>query len=142
MDYKVNLIKKGKRRPKLIPDFISLFFFFGKKTITKYFNFTDGCDYNLGDEDQYDINKLFGFTFNTLPSITKMYNKLDNVILVKDSKILLYKQSNLDENGIYIVANNGTISRTDDLLTEKDAFRAKVNVKAGSNLDVEFHTFE
>lgn len=72
MDYKINLIKKGKRRPKLIPDFVSLFFFFGKKTITKYYNFATGCDYNLGDVDQYDINKLFGFTFNTLPSITNM----------------------------------------------------------------------
>ena len=67
--YKTHILKKDHRYYKLIPDYFSLFIWFRTKKITKYFNFSDGCDYNLNSDDQFDINKLFGVTFNIFPKI-------------------------------------------------------------------------
>jgi hypothetical protein len=32
-------------------------------SITKYFKFTESALYHFGDQDQHDVNKLFGFSF-------------------------------------------------------------------------------
>ena len=56
-------IKKGRHYPYLIP---IVFPFCVRKDDTNYrnaqFMFTDSCIYDLGDEDQWDVNKLFGFS--------------------------------------------------------------------------------
>ena len=56
-------IKKNKHYPFLIPIF---FPFWVKKNSTSSrkakFKFTESCLFNLVDEDQHDVNKLFGFS--------------------------------------------------------------------------------
>ena len=56
-------IKKGRHYPYLIP---IMFPFCVKKNTTNFrnasFMFTDSCMFNLYDEDQWDVNKLFGFS--------------------------------------------------------------------------------
>jgi len=56
-------IKKGRHYPYLIPIGCP---FWVRKDDTNYrnaqFMFTDSCMYDLGDEDQWDVNKLFGFS--------------------------------------------------------------------------------
>lgn len=56
-------IKKNRHYPYLIP--IALPFWVNKNS-TSYrkakFKFTKSCLFNLGDEDQHDVNKLFGFS--------------------------------------------------------------------------------
>ena len=56
-------IKKGRHYPYLIP---IMFPFCVKKNRTNFrsamFKFTDSCMFNLYDEDQWDVNKLFGFS--------------------------------------------------------------------------------
>jgi len=56
-------IKKGRHYPWLIP--IGLPICVRKKTSTfrsANFMFTDSCMFDLHDEDQWDVNKLFGFS--------------------------------------------------------------------------------
>jgi hypothetical protein len=57
------VIIKNSRRP--FPYF-EFFLFFIKQnksfSITKHFKFTDSAIYQFNDADQYDINKLFGFS--------------------------------------------------------------------------------
>ena len=56
-------IKKGRHYPYLIP---IAFPFWVKKNEgsfrTARFKFTESCMYDLGDEDQWDVSKLFGFS--------------------------------------------------------------------------------
>jgi len=56
-------IKKGRHYPYLIP---IAFPFCVKKDENNYrearFKFTDSCMFDLHDEDQWDVNKLFGFS--------------------------------------------------------------------------------
>jgi len=56
-------IKKGRHYPYLIP---IGFPFCVRKDDTNYrsaqFMFTDSCMFDLHDEDQWDVNKLFGFS--------------------------------------------------------------------------------
>ena len=37
------------------------------------FKFTDSCIYDLANENQHDVNKLFGFSLNFLPKIGKNF---------------------------------------------------------------------
>lgn len=56
-------IKRGRHYPYLIP--IALPFWVKKKDSTvrsKRFQFTSSCMFDLHDEDQWDVNKLFGFS--------------------------------------------------------------------------------
>lgn len=56
-------IKKGRHYPYLIP--IVLPFWIEKKEgnfRTARFRFTDSCMFDLKNEDQHDVNKLFGFS--------------------------------------------------------------------------------
>lgn len=58
-------IKKGKHYPGLLPFSFPWPVWMRKdktKTLTAEFMFTDTCLYDLQDEDQWDINKLFGFS--------------------------------------------------------------------------------
>ena len=56
-------IKRGRHYPWLIPIAIP---FRVKKNDTNFraasFKFTDSCMFDLHDEDQWDVNKLFGFS--------------------------------------------------------------------------------
>ena len=56
-------IKKGRHYPWLIP---IAFPFWVRKDDSNYrsaqFMFTDSCMFDLKDEDQWDVNKLFGFS--------------------------------------------------------------------------------
>jgi len=56
-------IKKGRHYPYLIP---IVFPFCVQKNDNNYrsaqFMFTDSCMYDLGDEDQWDVNKFLGFS--------------------------------------------------------------------------------
>lgn len=57
------VIKKGRHYPWLIP--IGLPFWVKKKENsyrTAKFRFTNSCMFDLHDEDQWDVNKLFGFS--------------------------------------------------------------------------------
>jgi hypothetical protein len=56
-------LNKGTHYPYLIP--LALPFWVKKENITtrgKQFKFTSSCMFNLYDEDQWDVNKLFGFS--------------------------------------------------------------------------------
>ena len=56
-------IKKGRHDPYLIP--IAFPFWVKKNDVNSRkarFMFTDSCMFNLYDEDQWDVNKLFGFS--------------------------------------------------------------------------------
>ncbi len=59
------LIPKNKRRP--FPYFNISFPILidrnGDYSITRYFKFTETAIYRFYDEDQHDVNKLFGFSF-------------------------------------------------------------------------------
>ena len=59
-------IRKGRHYPGLIPFPTIPIPFWIKKNSTKTrsaeFMFTDSCMFNLVDEDQLDVNKLFGFS--------------------------------------------------------------------------------
>lgn len=52
-------IKKGKHHA--YPPTVGIWF--GKKTIRRDITFYPSCKYNLNDEDQEDINKLFGIGY-------------------------------------------------------------------------------
>jgi hypothetical protein len=58
-------IPKNKRRPFPYFDFFIPILINRDKdySITKYFKFTETAIYLFTDEDQYDVNKLFGFCF-------------------------------------------------------------------------------
>ena len=66
-----HILKKNRRRYKLLPSFLSIFFYKERTIFVKKFKFSNGCNYTLDNGDQLDVNKLFGFTFNTLPDIKK-----------------------------------------------------------------------
>ena len=56
-------IKKGRHYPYLIP--IAFPFWVKKNDVNSRkarFMFTDSCMFDLKDEDQWDVNKLFGFS--------------------------------------------------------------------------------
>jgi hypothetical protein len=59
------LIRKNKRKP--FPYFYLTKPVLIKKdksfSVIKYFKFTETAIYHFNDEDQYDVNKLFGFSF-------------------------------------------------------------------------------
>lgn len=58
-------IRKGQHYPGLLPFSIPLPVWMKKdstKTRKAKFMFTDSCLYDLQDEDQWDVNKLFGFS--------------------------------------------------------------------------------
>jgi hypothetical protein len=59
------LIPKNKRRPFPYFDFFIPVLIKKDKdySITRYFRFTESAIYHFNDEDQYDVNKLFGFSF-------------------------------------------------------------------------------
>lgn len=58
------LIKKNRRRPFPSIHLFPLIFVRRKKSfiISKWVKFTGSCMYHFDDEDQYDANKLFGFS--------------------------------------------------------------------------------
>jgi len=57
---KTTTIKKGTHSPLKLPKFI----FSGNGTMLFYdIEFTESCRYDLGTEDQLDINKLFGIGY-------------------------------------------------------------------------------
>lgn len=56
-------IKKGKHYPWLIPIGLPIWVNKNKPTIKcANFKFTNSCMFDLHDEDQWDVNKLFGFS--------------------------------------------------------------------------------
>lgn len=58
------IIRKNKHYPFFLFCLPFPIWFWKKKTTQKkrYFKFTESCLYDLKDEDQLDINKLFGFS--------------------------------------------------------------------------------
>lgn len=66
-------------------------------------------------------------------------NYLDGVKMHIGTRVLLYKQTERTEIGVYVVQNDFTLKKTDELLTESDIFRYKVHIGAGTYLDKEFH---
>lgn len=69
MIVRAKVIPKGKHKYKGIywrwPKFLP-------KQITKKFMFTPSCLYDLKDEDQHDVNKLFGMSFNFFPTCREL----------------------------------------------------------------------
>lgn len=65
MIVKTIIIPTGKHKHKgiywRIPKFIP-------RQTTRKFMFTPSCLYDLKDEDQHDVNKLFGMSFNLFPT--------------------------------------------------------------------------
>lgn len=59
------LIPKNCRRPFPYFDFFIPVLINRNKeySVTRYFKFTESAIYFIEDEDQYDVNKLFGFSF-------------------------------------------------------------------------------
>jgi len=56
-------IKKGRHYPYLIPIAFPFWVKKNKESVrTATFMFSDSCMFNLYDEDQWDVNKLFGFS--------------------------------------------------------------------------------
>jgi hypothetical protein len=57
------VIKKGRHYPWLIPIAFPIWVRKNEATFRKAkFMFTDSCMFDLHDEDQWDVNKLFGFS--------------------------------------------------------------------------------
>jgi hypothetical protein len=57
------VIKKGRHYPWLIPIGLPIWVKKNEGTFkTAKFMFTDSCMFDLHDEDQWDVNKLFGFS--------------------------------------------------------------------------------
>ena len=57
-------IRKNKRRPRWSFEFLPTLIRKNKDyKITKYIGFTDSAIYQFNDDDQHDVNKLFGFSF-------------------------------------------------------------------------------
>jgi len=78
------VIKKGQHKSN---EWYRLFF--GNK-IERVYKFTKNSIYDLGDEDQKDWNKLFGFTSGILPKFKVFFNT-DERIKYCDFKIRLGK---------------------------------------------------
>jgi hypothetical protein len=100
--------------------------------------------YNLYNE--YDIiDEFFSnshdveVAYNTNLDLTKRYNNLDGVILREGTRVLLMKQTDLDELGVYVVQYDNTLVRTDEMNTYDDLFRYKAHVGAGTYADQEIH---
>lgn len=71
--------------------------------------------------------------------LNKSYTMLDNVRLNIGTKVLLYRQKNLKENGLYIVNSNNELVFQDQFNDVSKMFRYKIHINAGSHLDDEFH---
>lgn len=71
--------------------------------------------------------------------LTKVYKQLDNVFLHIGTRLLLFNQINILENGIYLVDEYYKLVKTDELKDIESLFRYKVHVNAGTYFDKEFH---
>lgn len=66
-------------------------------------------------------------------------NVLDGSIMRKGTRVLLFKQNNNTENGVYQIDDNNMLIRTNELDTVDKLFRYKIHINSGKYLDDEFH---
>jgi hypothetical protein len=85
--------------------------------------------------NNYDVEIAVGTNIN----LKMKYNMIDNVIMYPGTLVLLYGQTNILENGIYIITNNYTLSKVNILNTPEQIYRCKVQVNDGTYKDQEFH---
>lgn len=74
--------------------------------------------------------------------LTKNYKQLDNVFVHQETRVLLFNQTDMTQNGIYKIDNNFKLVKQDELGTIDKMFRYKVHVNAGTYFEKEFHLNE
>jgi hypothetical protein len=72
-------------------------------------------------------------------NISLPQNVLDGSIMRKGTRVLLFKQNDITENGVYQINENNMLIRTDELDTVDKLFRYKIHINSGKYLDDEFH---
>lgn len=71
--------------------------------------------------------------------LTKVYKELDNVYLHIGTRLLLFNQTNIIENGVYEVDQYYKLIKTNELKDVDSLYRYKVHINAGTYFDKEFH---
>lgn len=71
--------------------------------------------------------------------LTKVYKELDNVYLHIGTRLLLFNQTNIIENGVYEVDQFYKLIKTDELKDVDSLYRYKIHINAGTYFDKEFH---
>ena len=81
--WKNRIIERGKHTTEKFR-FPFKLFLKDEITLTREYIFTESCLYNLGDNDDKDINKLFGIGLNIFPKIVNI--KKDKQYIINDIK--------------------------------------------------------
>jgi len=72
-------------------------------------------------------------------NISLPQNVLDGSIMRKGTRVLLFKQNDITENGVYQIDENNMLIKTNELDTIDKLFRYKIHINSGKYLDDEFH---
>ena len=73
--------------------------------------------------------------------LTKSYKELDGLIIHQGTRVLLYSSTPSEKDGVYVADYNLKLKKTSETDSAETAFRYKLNVKFGTFLDYEFHTY-
>lgn len=113
-------------------------------------NVSDGVDigaYNMYNE--FDIIDEFYSNVKDVDvavraddiDLNKSYKELDGLILHQGTRVLLYSSTPSEKDGVYIADYNLKLKKTTETDSVESTFRYKLNVKFGTFLDYEFHTY-
>ena len=69
------------------------------------------------------------------------YKEIDGVIIHEGTRVLLYSVIPNELDGVYVANYNLKLIKLNESDTEENSFRYKLNVKFGTYLDYEFHTY-
>lgn len=73
--------------------------------------------------------------------LTKSYKELDGLIIHQGTRVLLYSSTPSEKDGVYVADYNLKLKKTTETDSAETTFRYKLNVKFGTFLDYEFHTY-
>jgi len=113
-------------------------------------NVSDGDDlgaYNMYNE--FDIIDEFFNNSKDVDVVARMndmnlnlsYKEIDGQTIHQGTRVLLYSIEPSENDGVYVADYNLKLIKTDETSTLDKSFRYKINVKYGTYLDYEFHTF-
>lgn len=111
---------------------------------------SDGDDlgsYNMYNE--YDIISEFFNNSKDVDVVARMedinlklsYKQIDNQTIHQGTRVLLYSITPSENDGVYVADYNLKLIKNNETNTSEKSFRYKVNVKFGTYLDYEFHTY-
>lgn len=87
----------------------------------------------------YSNSHIAEIAYNTNVDLTKKYKEVENIEVFDGTRIILYGQTDLTENGVYELQSNNSLLKTEELDNDEDIFRYKASVLAGSNINEEIH---